>query len=120
MSISTKCPKFYLGLLYKNILVSAFFGVFGAPGSGAGTATQLLLEAHDDAPPPLVVTRHIDHNEQDDESDDEDGDDNTKRDTFFTFCCKGVQLTPNHNHIHLFFNIIICVFCTFSLILIMH
>lgn len=91
----------------KNILVPAFLGVFGAPGSGAGSATKPLFEAHDDAQPLLVVTRHIDHNEEDDESDDQDGDDNTNRDTVLTFCCKGVQLTPNHNHIYLFFNNII-------------
>lgn len=83
----------------KNILVPAFLGVFGAPGSGAGSATEPLFEAHDDAQPLLVVTRHIDHNEEDDESDDQDGDDNTNRDTVLTFCCKGVQLTPNYNHI---------------------
>lgn len=91
----------------KNILVPAFLGVFGAPGSGAGSATEPLFEAHDDAQPPLVVTRHIDHNEEDDKSDDQDGDDNTNRDTVLTFCCKGVQLTPNYNHIYLFFNNII-------------
>lgn len=91
----------------KNILVPAFLGVFGAPGSGAGSATEPLFEAHDDAQPLLVVTRHIDHNKEDDESDDQDGDDNTNRDTVLTFCCKGVQLTPNHNHIYLFFNNII-------------
>lgn len=91
----------------KNILVPAFLGVFGAPGSGAGSATEPLFEAHDDAQPPLVVTRHIDHNEEDDKSDDQDGDDNTNRDTVLTLCCKGVQLTPNHNHIYLFFNNII-------------
>lgn len=91
----------------KNILVPAFLGVFGAPGSGAGSATEPLFEAHDDAQPLLVVTRHIDHNEEDDESDDQDGDDNTNRDTVLTLCCKGVQLTPNHNHIYLFFNNII-------------
>lgn len=91
----------------KNILVPAFLGVFGAPGSGAGSATKPLFEAHDDAQPLLVVTRHIDHNEEDDESDDQDGDDNTNRDTVLTFCCKGVQLTPNYNHIYLFFNNII-------------
>lgn len=91
----------------KNILVPAFLGVFGAPGSGAGSATEPLFEAHDDAQPLLVVTRHIDHNEEDDESDDQDGDDNTNRDTVLTFCCKGVQLTPNYNHIYLFFNNII-------------
>lgn len=83
----------------KNILVPAFLGVFGAPGSGAGSTTEPLFEAHDDAQPLLVVTRHIDHNEEDDESDDQDGDDNTNRDTLLTFCCKGVQLTPNYNHI---------------------
>lgn len=88
----------------KNILVPAFLGVFGAPGSGAGSATEPLFEAHDDTQPLLVVTRHIDHNEEDDESDDQDGDDNTNRDTVLTLCCKGVQLTPNHNHIYLFFN----------------
>lgn len=91
----------------KNILVPAFLGVFGAPGSGAGSATEPLFEAHDDAQPLLVVTRHIDHNKEDDESDDQDGDDNTNRDTVLTLCCKGVQLTPNHNHIYLFFNNII-------------
>lgn len=91
----------------KNILVPAFLGVFGAPGSGAGSATEPLFEAHDDTQPLLVVTRHIDHNEEDDESDDQDGDDNTNRDTVLTLCCKGVQLTPNHNHIYLFFNNII-------------
>lgn len=91
----------------KNILVPAFLGVFGAPGSGAGSATEPLFEAHDDAQPLLVVTRHIDHNKEDDESDDQDGDDNTNRDTLLTFCCKGVQLTPNYNHIYLFFNNII-------------
>lgn len=91
----------------KNILVPAFLGVFGAPGSGAGSATEPLFEAHDDAQPLLVVTRHIDHNEEDDKSDDQDGDDNTNRDTVLTFCCKGVQLTPNYNHIYLFFNNII-------------
>lgn len=91
----------------KNILVPAFLGVFGAPGSGAGSATEPLFEAHDDAQPLLVVTRHIDHNEEDDESDDQDGDDNTNRDTLLTFCCKGVQLTPIYNHIYLFFNNII-------------
>lgn len=91
----------------KSILVPAFLGVFGAPGSGVGSATEPLFEAHDDAQPPLVVTRHIDHNEEDDESDDQDGDDNTNRDTVLTLCCKGVQLTPNHNHIYLFFNNII-------------
>lgn len=83
----------------KNILVPAFLGVFGAPGSGAGSATEPLFEAHDDAQPLLVVTRHIDHNEEDDKSDDQDGDDNTNRDTVLIFCCKGVQLTPNYNHI---------------------
>lgn len=91
----------------KYILVPAFLGVFGAPGSGAGSATEPLFEAHDDAQPLLVVTRHIDHNEEDDKSDDQDGDDNTNRDTVLTFCCKGVQLTPNYNHIYLFFNNII-------------
>lgn len=91
----------------KNILVPAFLGVFGAPGSGAGSATEPLFEAHDDTQPLLVVTRHIDHNEEDDESDDQDGDDNTNRDTVLTLCCKGVQLTPNYNHIYLFFNNII-------------
>lgn len=91
----------------KNILVPAFLGVIGAPGSGAGSATEPLFEAHDDAQPLLVVTRHIDHNKEDDESDDQDGDDNTNRDTVLTLCCKGVQLTPNHNHIYLFFNNII-------------
>lgn len=91
----------------KNILVPALLGVFGAPGSGAGSATEPLFEAHDDAQPLLVVTRHIDHNKEDDESDDQDGDDNTNRDTVLTLCCKGVQLTPNHNHIYLFFNNII-------------
>lgn len=91
----------------KNILVPAFLGVFGAPGSGAGSATKPLFKAHDDAQPLLVVTRHIDHNEEDDESDDQDGDDNTNRDTVLTLCCKGVQLTPNYNHIYLFFNNII-------------